>query len=134
MNSPRGIRDSGTGGVRAIEDLWDARGGLRNLGNCRLGMCDAAVVVEEHVHVLVQKIRAQTFKVFWEIFAGCAIMTSCFEAAAWQCGPPIDIEDDPSYNVLNPLFLCVVLGLILEGRIAVLHWGPPCSSFSWALE
>ena len=42
--------------MHALEDLWDARGGLRNLVNCRLGMRDAAVVVEEHVHVLVRQI------------------------------------------------------------------------------
>ena len=35
------------GGGRALEDLWDACDGLRNLVNC-LGMRDAAVVVEEH--------------------------------------------------------------------------------------
>ena len=42
--------------MHALEDLWDARGGLRNFVNCRLGMRDAAVVVEERVDVDVTKI------------------------------------------------------------------------------
>ena len=44
------------GGVRALAYLWDVRGGLRGFVNCRLGMRDAAVVVEERVDVLVHEI------------------------------------------------------------------------------
>ena len=52
----RGFGALGWGWGRTLADLWDARGGLRNLVNCRLGMCDAAVVVEERVDVTVHKI------------------------------------------------------------------------------
>ena len=51
-----GKRRYGGDGGRAIQDLWDVGGSLRDFVNGPLGMRDAAVVVEEHVHVLVQKI------------------------------------------------------------------------------
>ena len=42
--------------MRALEDLWDARGGFRNWVKCRLGVRAATVVVEEHVHVPVHNV------------------------------------------------------------------------------
>ena len=57
-----------------------------------------------------------------------------FSARGWCCGPPIDVEIDSSFNLLNPAFFGMVVGLILEGRVAPLHVGPPCSSFSWAVS
>ena len=39
--------------------------------------------------------------------------------------PPIDVAIDPSHNLFNPLFAAVVLGLLLEGRVSVLHMSPP---------
>ncbi len=39
---------------------------------------------------------------------------------------------NPEYNMLNPLFFSIVLGLISERMVRLLHLGPPCSSFSMA--
>ena len=78
--------------------------------------------------------RSAPQRIFWEIFAGCAILTSMFIEENWCCGPPIDVLIDASLNLLNPAFVGVILGLILEGRVALLHVGPPCSSFSWAVN
>lgn len=83
---------------------------------------------------LIHTIRSSPSKIFWEIFSGSAVLTSAFWNAGWICGPPIDILEDPSYNVLNPAFLALLIGLILEGRVALLHVAPPCSSFSWAVN
>ena len=70
--------------------------------------------------------------IFWEIFSGAAGLTSAFAANGWSVGHPIDILYCPEFDLLNPLFLGLCLGLIFERRIRLLHVGPPCSSFSMA--
>ena len=72
--------------------------------------------------------------VFWEIFSGKAGLTREYLRQGWPCGPPVDILYNTDFDVLNPLFLCVVLGLIFERLIAMLHLGPPCASFSMAVN
>ena len=57
-----------------------------------------------------------------------------FAPQGWCVGPPIDVNMDPSFNLLNPAFVSFILGLIFEGRVALLHCGPPCSRFSWAVN
>ena len=81
---------------------------------------------------LVDCVRRATQRVFWEVFAGVAVLTAAFQREGWQVAPPIDILYCSAYDLLNPLFLAVCLGLIAEGRIGLLHVGPPCSSFSMA--
>ena len=81
---------------------------------------------------LVASIRLLTTMCFWEIFSGVAGLTTAFMNAGWAVGPPIDILYCPDFDLLNPLFLGVCLGLIFERRIRMLHVGPPCSSFSMA--
>ena len=83
---------------------------------------------------LISSIRGAPQRIFWEMFAGCAILTSMFLEQGWVCGPPIDVVKDPTYNLLDAFFVSVVIGLILEGRVMLLHLGPPCSSFSWAVN
>ena len=83
---------------------------------------------------VIKAVRSSPQRIFWEVFAGCAILTSMFLEENWCCGPPIDVLIDPAFNLLDPVFVSIVLGLILEGRVAVLHVGPPCSSFSWAVN
>ena len=80
---------------------------------------------------IIEEVRASPQRIFWEIFAGCAILTSMLLERNWCCGPPIDVVIDSSFNLLNPAFLSVLLGLVFEGRVALLHVGLPCSSFSW---
>ena len=58
-----GKRRYGGDGGRAIQDLWDVGGGLRDFVDGPLGMRDAAVVVEEHVHVHVHKIGVPLFRI-----------------------------------------------------------------------
>ena len=81
---------------------------------------------------LITSIRLLSTMCFWEIFSGVAGLTSAFMNAGWAVGPPIDILYCADFDLLNPLFLGVCLGLIFERRIRMLHVGPPCSSFSMA--
>lgn len=39
---------------------------------------------------------------------------------------------NPDFDLLNPMFLSVALGLIFERLVRILHLGPRCSSFSMA--
>ena len=79
---------------------------------------------------LASRVRRAGGNLFWEVFAGVGILTRAFEEEAWHAGPPIDIMYTEAFNLLDTGFFMVVLGLILEGWVAVLHLGPPCSSFS----
>ena len=70
----------------------------------------------------------------WEMFSGAAGLTLEFAADGWPTGPPNDAVVDPNYDVLNPLFMAIAVGIISEGRVLLLHLGPSCSSFSGALN
>lgn len=59
-------------------------------------------------------------------------MTAAFMNAGWACGLSIDILHCSDYDILNPLFLGVRLGIFFGRRIRMLHVRPPCSSFSMA--
>ena len=85
-------------------------------------------------NALIAAVRGLPFPGFWEIFCGVAVMTNAFHDAGWPCAPPVDIMCNSRFNVLEPLFLYIVVSLLLEGRIRVLWLGPPCSSFSMALN
>ena len=83
---------------------------------------------------LIQQIRSFQVLLFWEIFSGCAVLTDCMQECGWQCATPLDILYHPDFDLLNPLFFAIVIGLILEGRFALIHLAPPCSSFSMAVN
>ena len=83
---------------------------------------------------LIWIIRTAAYPIVWEMFAGKAGLTREFLAQGWACGPPVDVVYNPDFDLLNPLFMAVVLGLIFERLVRVLHLGPPCSSFSMAVN
>ena len=80
---------------------------------------------------LVSSIRLLGVMCFWEICSGCAGLTTAFSNAGWACGPPIDILYCPDFDLLNPLFLGLCLGLIFERRIRMLHVGPHVPASPW---
>ena len=83
---------------------------------------------------LIAQVRLATTLMFWELFAGTAVLHEAMKDRGWTCAPPIDILFNADYDMMNPLFMAVLIGLILEGRFALIHVGPPCSSFSWAVN
>ena len=48
--------------------------------------------------------------------------------------PPVDVADCPHFNLLNPAFIALIMAVLCEGLIALLWLGPPCSSFSMAVN
>ena len=83
---------------------------------------------------VASRVRRAGGNLFWELFAGVAILSRTFEEEGWRTGPPIDTVYTKAFNLLDPGFFMVVLGLILEGWVSVLHLGPPSSSFSVAFN
>ena len=80
---------------------------------------------------LVMSVRLLGAMCFWEIFSGVASLTSAFSNAGWSVAPPIDILYCPEFDLLNPLFLGLCLGLIFERRIRMLHVGPHARVSPW---
>ena len=85
-------------------------------------------------HQIISDIRASPTLIMWEIWAGACVLTNAFANSGWCVGPPIDIRLNAEHNLFNPLFLVVIFGIILEGRVGLLWLAPPCSTFSWALN
>ena len=49
-------------------------------------------------------------------------------------GPPVDVDIHAAFDLTNVNFVTIVLGIILEGRVTLLHIAPPCSSYSMAFN
>ena len=77
-------------------------------------------------------IRSFGTQIALEVFAGTCIISSLFVEWGIPCGPPFEILIFPWMDLLNPSFLCLLVGLVLEGRFWFLWLAPPCSTFSMA--
>lgn len=84
--------------------------------------------------LLVHAIRRDARPKVWEILSGTFGLTQAFADAGWPVAPPYDVVFDTSFVLQNPLFIAFVVRRIDEGRVQVLHIGPPRSSFSIALN
>ena len=73
---------------------------------------------------LVTVMRSSNVPVMWEILAGTAGLTMGFAKAGWRVGPPVDFIIEKDFNLLDPRFVALVVGLLLEGRCVYLHLGP----------
>ena len=40
-------------------------------------------------HDIIRAVRESRHRVFWEVFAGAAVLTTAFANAGWDVGPPI---------------------------------------------
>ena len=85
-------------------------------------------------HEFISDIRSYGKRVFLEVFAGMAVLSAAFRAEGWPVGPPVDLAYGEQYDVMNHFFLAVLIAILLEGRVLLLHVGPPCASFSMAVN
>ena len=83
---------------------------------------------------LVKTVRGLEHLPFWEIFAGMAALTQAFRTIGIRCVPPLDVIYSPEFNVLNPQFLAVVVGILASHLVDLAHVAPPCASFSAILN
>ena len=93
-----------------------------------------ALCASEEWRWLATALRSSSRRVFLVVFSGSGILTRAFADAGWCTGPPVDIVTNGDFDLLNPMFLAVLIGLLLEGRVALLHLAPPCASFSMAVN
>ena len=57
------------------------------------------------------------------------MLTKSFSAVGIECAPPLDVIYNPEFDVLNPLLLAVVVGVLASHLVDLMHLVPPCSSF-----
>jgi hypothetical protein len=73
---------------------------------------------------------------FLEVFSGSANLTRFMKQAGWNTLPPIDIEITglviESCNVLDPKFCSKVVAWLRSGKVVIVHFGTPCTTFSRA--
>ena len=71
--------------------------------------------------------------VAWELFAGVVRWTAAMAAAGWATLRPIDIAQGPDDNLIDPQTLRIVMAVIRGGYVTLVHLGPPCTTFSYAV-
>ena len=82
----------------------------------------------------VATVRGAGAPMFLECFSGTEVMSNEMRAAGYLVAPPVDVATTPEFNLLDPMFLMILVGLIKERRFFLIHFAPPCSSFSIALN
>ena len=73
---------------------------------------------------MVESTRGSPYGLAWELYAGCQSITQSLSQCGWICAPPVDVAYSEWFN-LNPAFVSIVVGIILEGRITLLIMDPP---------
>ena len=73
-------------------------------------------------------------QLFGRCFAGSARLTAAFIDEGFECAPPVDAIYNSELDLLNCMFVAVVVGLLAAHLIDLLHLAPPCASFSVALN
>ena len=74
---------------------------------------------------LLDSIRVAPYVLAWDLFAGSQSVTHALSHRVWTCAPPVGVLVSQWFNLLNPLFLSIIVGIILEGRITLLVLDPP---------
>ena len=135
-----GDSSSPTCGVGPFEQAQDPRSGLESDLPGRREQDGVASVSppispwRKEWASVASRVRSAGGNLFWELFAGVAILSRTFKEEEWRTGPPIDIVYTKAFNLMDPGFFMVVLGLIFESWVSVLHLGPPSLSFSMAIN
>lgn len=97
--------------------------------NCAHGAARVSPVNEEIISdvwgTVETFVRDCPVKVFWEVFAGSAVLTEAFARSGWVTAPPVDICINRVMDIMNPTVMSKVLSFILEGRVALLWLSPP---------
>ena len=83
---------------------------------------------------LVREVRSVQRPSAWELFAGSAVFTEACLNEGLNCGPPVDAADNEDFNLLNPMFVAIIVGLLAAFLVDLLHLAPPCASFSAILN
>ena len=55
----------------------------------------------------------------WDIWSGTNALTQAFAADGWATALLSDVDLDAAFNILDPLFMAIAVGIISEGRVLV---------------
>ena len=67
------------------------------------------------------EMRSFQCRCFWKMLRDNSVLSQSFKQAGWEVSGSLDANLNPDFNLQNPLFFAVALGLLLEGRVAVLN-------------
>ena len=60
----------------------------------------------------------------WNMLPDISVLPHFFRQTGWEVAWPLDANLNPDFNLQNPLFFVVAVGLLLEGSAAVLNLPP----------
>jgi len=63
-----------------------------------------------------------------------AVLSSAFEKLGISIAPPLDAAANADYDLMNACFVALIVGVLASGIVDLVHLGPPCSTFSVALN
>ena len=70
------------------------------------------------------EMRSFRCRSLWNMLPDNSVLSHSFRQAGWEVAWPFDANLNPFFNLQNPLFFAVAVGLLLEGRVAVLNLPP----------
>ena len=70
------------------------------------------------------EMRSFQCRCFWNMLPDTSVLSQSFKQAGWEVAWSLDANLNPDFHLQNPLFFAVAVGLLLEGRVAVLNLPP----------
>ena len=74
--------------------------------------------------VLCIEMRSFQCRYFWNILPDDSVLSQSFKQAGWDVAWSLDTNLNPDFYLQNPLFFALAVGLLLEGRVALLNLPP----------
>ena len=74
--------------------------------------------------MLCNEMRSFQCRCFWNMLPDDSVLSQSFKQAGWDVTLSLDTNVNPDFNLQNPFFFAVVVGLLLEGRVALLNLPP----------
>ena len=74
--------------------------------------------------VLCTEMRSFQCRCFWNMLPDDSVLSQSFKQAGWDVTLSLDTNLNPDFNLQNPFFFAVAVGLLLEGRVAPLNLPP----------
>ena len=69
---------------------------------------------------------------FIEVCGGAGKITKCLADIGWTCGPVLDLERSPHFDLSNVEVLSWIYFMLEQGRLYAVFIAPPCTTFSAA--
>ena len=74
--------------------------------------------------MLCTELRSFQCRCFWNMLPDDSVLSQSFKQAGWDVALSLDTNLNPDFNLQNPFFFAVAVGLLLERRVAILNLPP----------